>query len=82
MEIATRTRTNSLPTNKSSTSLGLDLNLGYISIVKIVDDELKIEVKEDMRAANITANISPLAPFGISSVTNLTNATLVQPCLL
>ena len=33
-----------------------------MSIVKIVEDELKIEVNDDMRAANITASIMPLIP--------------------
>ena len=51
-------------------------------MVKIVEEELKIEVREDMRAASITANIIPLAPVGISSVTSLTKAMLVQPLLL
>ena len=32
------------------------------SIAKIVDAELKMDVREDMRADNITANIMPLAP--------------------
>jgi hypothetical protein len=50
--------------------------------VKIVEEELKIEVREDMRAANMTASIIPLAPVGINSVTSLTNAMLVQPLLL
>ena len=30
-------------------------------MVKIVEAELKIEVKEDIKAASITANISPLS---------------------
>ena len=51
-------------------------------MVKIVEEELKIEVNEDMRAANMTASIIPLAPVGISSVTSLTNAMLVHPLLL
>ena len=33
-----------------------------MSIVKIVDEELKMEVREDIRAANITASIMPRAP--------------------
>jgi hypothetical protein len=33
-----------------------------MSIVKIVELELKIEVNEDIKAAIITANINPLAP--------------------
>ena len=39
-----------------------------MSMVKIVEAELKIEVKEDIRAASITANISPL-----STVKNIQN---------
>ena len=33
-----------------------------MSIVKIVEEELKMEVREDIRAANITASIMPRAP--------------------
>lgn len=33
-----------------------------ISIVKIVEDELKIDVKELISAANITASIRPVRP--------------------
>lgn len=33
-----------------------------MSIVKIVEEELKMEVREDIRAANITASIIPRAP--------------------
>jgi len=33
-----------------------------ISIVKMVEAELKIEVKEDIKAAIITANMQPLRP--------------------
>ena len=53
-----------------------------MSMVKMVEEELKIEVKDDIRAASITANIIPLAPVGISSVTSFTNAMLVHPLLL
>ena len=51
-------------------------------MVKMVEDELKIDVKDDMRAASMTANIIPRAPVGISSVTSLTKAMLVHPLLL
>ena len=66
-------------------------------MVKMVDEELKMEVREDMRAANITASIIPRAPeryltihsqyvrippVGMSSVTSFTKAMLVQPLLL
>ena len=40
----------------------LPRNLVQMSIVKIVDAELKTDVKEDMRAAIITASIRPLNP--------------------
>ena len=38
------------------------LSLVQISMVNMVDDELKMEVREDMRAAIITASIMPRAP--------------------
>lgn len=53
----------------------------YMSMVKIVDDELKIEVRDDISAANMTANIRPRRPAGKSSFTNFTKAMLVQPDL-
>ena len=57
-----RTTTNILPTIKSSVSEALFLNLVQISIVKIVEAELKTEVREDMRAAIMTASIKPRKP--------------------
>ena len=51
-------------------------------MVKMVEEELNMLVREDMRAANITASIIPLAPVGISSVTSRTNAMFVQPLRL
>ena len=33
-----------------------------MSMVKMVDAELKIDVSDDIKAANITANIKPLIP--------------------
>ena len=51
-------------------------------MVKIVEEELKMDVSEDMRAASMTASIIPLAPVGMSSVTSLTKAMLVQPLRL
>ena len=65
MLIATRKMTKVLPTTRSSVSEGLFLTLVQMSIVKMVDDELKIEVREDMRAAIITASIKPRAPVVI-----------------
>ena len=62
MLIATRNNTKVLPTMSSSVSEGFLLNLVQISMVKMVEEELKMEVREDIRAAIITANIRPLAP--------------------
>ena len=42
-----------------------------MSMVKSVDDELKMEEREDIKAATITANIRPLRPSGISFSTNV-----------
>ena len=79
MLMATRIITKDLPTRSNSVSEGFLLNLVQTSIVKIVEEELNIEVKEDMRAAIITANMRPFKPGGISSSTSLTYAMLVQP---
>ena len=46
-----------------------------------MEDELKIDVRDDIRAANMTANISPLTPAGNNSFTSLAKAILVQPDL-
>ena len=52
-----------LPTSKSSLDDGFeDRKRDHISMVKIVDAELKIDVRDDIRAANITANMMPLKP--------------------
>lgn len=51
-----------LPTIISSRSDAFFLMSFQISIVKIVDAELKMEVNEDIKAANITANIKPRRP--------------------
>ena len=51
-------------------------------MVKMVEDELKIDVKEDISAAIMTASISPRSPAGIFSLTNIMNAIFVQPDLL
>ena len=42
-----------------------------MSMVKMVELELKMEVSEDMRAASMTASISPRRPTGIFSLTSL-----------
>ena len=51
-----------LPTSKSSKSEGLFRNLVQTSIVNIVEDELNIDVRDDIKAAIITANINPRIP--------------------
>lgn len=69
IDITTRTTTNTLPTIMSSQSFDFGRIRRHISIVKMTLLELKIEVREDIRAAIITASISPRAPGGISSMT-------------
>ena len=72
-----RTRTKVRPTSNNSVSEGVLRNLGpeagerdnqsylvHMSMVKMVEAELKTEVREDMRAAIITASIRPLRPLG------------------
>lgn len=46
----------------SSHSVARDLKVFHMSMVKMVLELLKMEVKEDMRAAIITAIISPRSP--------------------
>ena len=65
---------NILPTINSSVSDARPLNLVQISIVNIVDAELNTEVREDIRAAIMTANIRPLNPI---IQTNITLATVL-----
>lgn len=62
MLTATKKMTKVLPTMSSSVSEGLALILVQMSMVKMVEDELKIEVREDIKAAIITASIRPRAP--------------------
>ena len=52
-----------------------------MSMVKMAELELKMEVREDMRAASTTARRSPRSPTGNVSFTNLMKAMLVQPDL-
>ena len=68
MLTATRKMTKVLPTTRSSVSEGLFLTLVQMSKVKIVEEELKIEVREDIRAAIITASIRPRAPVSTNSL--------------
>ena len=79
MLTATKMTTKDRPTMRSSVSEGLLLNRVQTSIVKMVEDELNIEVREDMRAAIMTASMRPLRPEGIRSSTSLMYAMLVQP---
>lgn len=53
---------NYLPTKICSNSVASFLIRFHISIVKTVDAELNIEVKELIRAASITASIRPRPP--------------------
>jgi hypothetical protein len=69
-----RTTMNILPTINSSVSDARPLNLVQISIVNIVDAELNTEVREDIRAAIMTANMRPLNPI---IQTNCTLATVL-----
>jgi len=73
------TTTNNLPTKSFSRSDAVVRNLVQISMVKIVEAELKTEVKEDMMAAIITAKIKPFNPVGSKSRTRSTKAISVQP---
>lgn len=62
MEITTMISTKARPTIRSSTSVACLRILVQMSMVKMVEEELKMEVREDIRAANITANINPDNP--------------------
>ena len=77
----TNTRTKTLPAKSSSFCEAFGRNLPQISIVKIVDEELKIDVREDIKAANMTANMRPRTPEGNNSFTSLTKARFVHPDL-
>lgn len=62
VEITTRTTTVTRPTINNSLSVACFLNLVHISIVKMVDEELNIDVNDDITAAIITDTISPAKP--------------------
>ena len=49
-----------------------------MSIVKSVDAELKMEVRSDIRAASMTASITPLSPSGMMPRTRAGKAVLLQ----
>lgn len=70
MDTTTKTNTKSLPTIISSQSLDFGLIRLQMSMVNMALLELNIDVNEDIKAAIITASISPLAPGGINSMTN------------
>ena len=67
-----------------------------MSMVKMVEEELKMEVRDDIKAANITAIMAPRMPTytmimivimimtitGINSVTSFTKAMFVHPARL
>ena len=48
---------------------------------KLVELELKMELRDDVRAASITDMINPRNPLGTYSVTNFMNAKFVHPYL-
>ena len=77
--IATNTKTTNLPTTRSSYSLAFGRIIRYISTVKMVELELKIELRDDVRAANITDMMNPRKPLGTYSITNFTKAKFVHP---
>ena len=79
MLTSNKKRMKTLPTSSSSTSEGFFLILVQMSMVKMVEAELKTEVREDMRAAIITASISPRSPVGMRSRTRRMKAMFVQP---
>lgn len=71
MDTPTMKIINSRPTTMSSQSFDFGLILRQISIVKMALLELKIEVKEDMSDAIITASIRPLNNQSIKIVLKL-----------
>ena len=62
----------------SSASEAFFLILLQMSIVKMVLLLLKMEVREEMRADIMTANIKPRSPSGIRRSTNVGKAMLEQ----
>lgn len=49
-----------------------------MSMVKMVEDELKIEVKELIKAANMTDNIKPVNPVALSKGCSRLSADINQ----
>ena len=66
MLMTMRARTAIRPTSMSSMSEAFLRTLFHTSMVKMVEMELKTEVREEMRADIITASIRPRTPAGIS----------------
>ena len=66
MLMTIRTITATRPTSISSMSDGFLRSLCHTSMVKMVEMELKTEVREEMRADIITDSIRPRTPTGIS----------------
>lgn len=62
-EINTTATTARRPTIKSSVLEGLLRILVQMSMVKMVEDELKIEVSDDITAAIMTDSINPERPY-------------------
>ena len=62
-EIKTKKSTKIRPTITFSFSEGFFLNIVHTSTVKIVDAELNMDVKEDIKAANMTPNMAPRKPY-------------------
>ena len=53
-----------------------------MSIVKRVDAELKMDVRSDIRAASMTASITPLRPSGMMPSTSAGKAVLREVTLM
>ena len=60
---STKNMMKSLPTIKSSLSLASLRRVFHRSSVKMIDAELNIDVREERRAAIMTAAMNPLAPM-------------------
>ena len=67
----TITTTTTRPTISISRSFAWGRNTRHISIVKMVDELLKADERDDIRAAIMTANINPTSPDGKILSTNL-----------
>ena len=79
IEIPTNIITKRRPIIISSTSLALGLTRFQMSIVNMTLQELNTDVREDIKAAIITATIRPLAPGGIMSIISFGYAIFEHP---